>query len=327
MRYIGILLIAIIITSCSNEFELNEPKKEVPVVYAVLDPGDENQYFRIERVFLDPEKSANEVAQNPDSLYYDDISVKLIDKSTSEQFLLEKVDGTDEGFPRGDGIFANSPNILYKLANEELDIEFPKNTEYDLVIDGIFEDRSVTASTIMIERPGVSTPFSGGNIKFSEGKTTTIGWSSRDGNELFSATIFLKIKEIPIQGQGPARDKILEWNIAKSTSENSLKIDGVEFYQYLGAVLEADPNIESRFLLNASYHLTAGNSTLADINRVAKANLGITSSGEVPVFTNISEGLGIFGAKYTVKVNDINITFDTRDSLTQGRFTKDLNFE
>ncbi len=40
-----------LITSCSNEFDLNEKWKDIPVTYGMLNPKDTAQYIRLERVF------------------------------------------------------------------------------------------------------------------------------------------------------------------------------------------------------------------------------------------------------------------------------------
>ena len=55
--------------SCKNELNINAPYKEVPSVYAVLNPQDPIQMIRINKVFLG-EGNANEMAQISDSINY-----------------------------------------------------------------------------------------------------------------------------------------------------------------------------------------------------------------------------------------------------------------
>ena len=73
------LLLGSMLSSCSNDFEVSAPWKEVPVAYALLSPKDSAHYVRIEKAFLDPNVSALEIAQIADSLYYpeNDIAVWL----------------------------------------------------------------------------------------------------------------------------------------------------------------------------------------------------------------------------------------------------------
>ncbi len=64
--------------SCKNELNINAPYKEVPSVYAVLNPQDAIQMIRINKVFLG-EGNANEMAQISDSINYQegDLTVTL----------------------------------------------------------------------------------------------------------------------------------------------------------------------------------------------------------------------------------------------------------
>ena len=93
--------------SCSNEFELNAPWKDVPVIYGILSKLDTAHYSRVEKAFLDSSTSALEIAQRPDPLYYENPAVLLerFDEDNVVQTLnLVRVDGNLEGYQREDGI-------------------------------------------------------------------------------------------------------------------------------------------------------------------------------------------------------------------------------
>ncbi len=81
MRKILVLLIACCVSvslqNCSNEFELTEKWKDITVVYGLLDGSDTAQYILIEKAFLDESTSALLIAQNPDSLFYNNIIVEM----------------------------------------------------------------------------------------------------------------------------------------------------------------------------------------------------------------------------------------------------------
>src|SRR5260221_243199 len=64
-----LLLIALITGSCKNDLKLNAPYKEIPSIYAVLNPGEKTQIIRINKVFLG-EGDANQMAQLADSINY-----------------------------------------------------------------------------------------------------------------------------------------------------------------------------------------------------------------------------------------------------------------
>ena len=68
--------------SCSNDFDLVDTWKDIPIVYGLLNVNDSVQYIRVEKAFLDEETSALVIAQEPDSLYYGNISVELEERNS-----------------------------------------------------------------------------------------------------------------------------------------------------------------------------------------------------------------------------------------------------
>jgi hypothetical protein len=69
LRGLIFISIAILFTGCKDDLELNAPYKEMPAIYAVLDPSDAKQVVRINKVFLG-EGDANVTAKIADSVNY-----------------------------------------------------------------------------------------------------------------------------------------------------------------------------------------------------------------------------------------------------------------
>src|SRR6185436_14280650 len=93
--------------------------------------------------------SALTIAQIPDSLYYNDLSVELQEYANGNLVnttQLDKVDGNLEGLVKDTGIFANSPNILYKTMQP-----LNPNSYYNLVITKPDNGTQTTASTAIID--------------------------------------------------------------------------------------------------------------------------------------------------------------------------------
>jgi len=61
--------LALLLFSCKNDLKLNAPYKEIPSIYAVLNPQDKIQMIRVNKVFLG-EGDANKMAQVADSVNY-----------------------------------------------------------------------------------------------------------------------------------------------------------------------------------------------------------------------------------------------------------------
>lgn len=73
---------AMLFSSCKNDLKLNAPYKEIPSIYAVLNPQEQLQMIRINKVFLG-EGDANQMAQVADSVNYPEgeLSVTLTHSS------------------------------------------------------------------------------------------------------------------------------------------------------------------------------------------------------------------------------------------------------
>lgn len=321
MKYIFFVLGFIFLVGCDNELNLVADHKETPVVYGFLDQSDTAQYVRVERTFVDEAVSGTVIAQNPDSLYYENIVVKIVRVKTGEEFILNRVDGNLEGYPREEGVFAQSPNYIYKIDTE--DITLVQEDIYELHIEGVYEDRDIVASAAVLKRPFFAIPQSGGVVSFKRNNTINVAWNPQGDPTIYSASFFFRIEETK---GGVTEERILEWIIEKNTDEIKIEADGIEFFSFMKTALEDDPSITREFK-EAQFQLTSGNQTIADYIKVGQANLGITSSGEIPTFSNLSEGLGFFASKVSERRVDISLSDITLDSLMRGSLTESLNFE
>lgn len=109
-------------SSCSEKFKVAAPYKDVTVVYSFLDMNDTAHYIRIEKGFLDENKSSLTMAKTADSNYYNNISVrieryKIDDGSYADSFHINRVDLAAEGYPKQPGTFFESPNYAYKFTD------------------------------------------------------------------------------------------------------------------------------------------------------------------------------------------------------------------
>ncbi len=319
MRYIVGVFVVLFFFSCDNELDLVADFKEVPVVYGLLDLNDTVQYIRVERAFADRAISANEIAQDPDSLYYDDITVKLLNLNSGLEFTLDRVDGNLIGLERDPGVFAQSPNYLYRI-NTTSDL-MRQGDSIRLQISGVFSDKLVSSTTDIFEEPFFVTPSS---LNFERNKKVIINWKPDEDPTVYSASFYFPVTEF--NSNGGVEEKLLKWNVLNNSEDIKMEADGEAFFSFLKGALDEDPSI-TRSLGLAQFELVSGNSILADYIRVGQANLGITSSGEIPIFSNISDGLGLFGSKYVDLRTDIPYRQVTIDSLKDGSITKALNFQ
>ena len=328
-------LAALLIQACSNDFDLTAPWKEVPVVYAIINPQDTANYIRIEKAFLDPETSALQIAQIADSLYYppNAIDVYLEEVSSNKRFQLTRVDGTLEGHPRQDGIFATQPNWLYKTKET-----LQPGQQYRLRIIRSDGKPDVTAETVIPANFFLQTPNQLDipvRLTLLRDKSTTILWFTDVNGVYFRVNFRIRYRENALNGTLIKRDT-LYWtpiaNVKRSNVQSSGFFIGSEtissesFYRFLVENLPPTSTTFRRFE-GIDITLEGGGKEIEQYLETANANAGITGAELVSTFTNISEGFGIFTAKNSVTVPNVLITPETINSMNERSPERDLNFQ
>lgn len=323
-KLIYLLFALIFIVSCSNDFELTEEWKDIPVVYGVLSKADTAHYIRIERAFLDPNTSALEQAKIADSIYYQNADVKLIHVSSGNEFSLEQVDGRDEGYFREDGVFAQEPNFLFKIHSSE--IQLVGGDDYRLELDRNNGNPLVTAQTVVLNDLVLFRPLSGTNLRFDDNLFFTVSWREIPDAAFYDVSmIFHYNAQDPSNPNAPFIQKEIFWEVAKNIRDSEFRFLGDEFYAKLAAGVDASINVPRNFL-GVTVIVDAGGQSLFDYIQVGAANSGLTGSQELPDFTNLSEGLGIFSSRNSIQTERFQVATSTRDSIRTGRFTREFNF-
>lgn len=327
MKYLALsILVALTVVSCSEDFNLIAPKQEIPIVYGFLSMTDTAQYIRVQRAFRDESISAVELAQIPDSLYYDNATVTITDLTADTMYTLTRVNGNDEGFQKEEGAFATDPNFLYKIRTEEIDLV--EGNQYQLTIntgeEGMVEATSVIT---MGEIPRLTTPRSDFDFAFNFDSESTVSWRRVEDIVLYDVNFFINYKERDITDiEGDFVDKQIEWSVGRNIEDERLFIPGIDFFTFMLESLDEEETILRRFL-DIECELVGGGQELFDFINVAQANTGITSSGETPIFTNIENGFGFFSSRNSVRVPNVLLTNRTLDSLQNSQLTAELNFQ
>ena len=125
-KYFSFLLVLAVVfmfSACSEKFNVAAPYKSITVIYGLLDKADTAHYVRIQKAYLDENKSALLMAQVADSNFFSAINVKIemIDLSSGLVFstiIPNRVDLAAEGYPKDSGAFFNSPNYAYKFKTD-----------------------------------------------------------------------------------------------------------------------------------------------------------------------------------------------------------------
>jgi hypothetical protein len=323
-----------IFAGCSNEFDLIDTPKEIPVVYGMLSLSDTATYIRVERGFADAKKSGIQLAKDTNALFYKDVVVKMVKVATGESFTLQKVDGNKEGYPRNDGLFVNAPNYLYKIKHSSLMPQADMKVRLE-VRQG---EKILTQATtqfigdyeILDGFPNFDSPF----VPITNLSTLTIGLRSEEMvAKFYDIRVHLNYDEIEANGNRVA--KTLPWDfktrLVRTTNAGRPSIamyperPGIDMFRYMADALPVVSG--ARYFKNFDIEVNAGSIELLDFLNVALANTGITASQEIPTYTNFSNGAyGLLSSRNRTirrgyKLNDLAASL-----LKDGELTRKLNF-
>jgi hypothetical protein len=325
LRYIIVLGITIILSACSNDFELTEGGVDIPIVYGAISAGDTATYIRVERAFVDEQTSAYVLSKDPSKLYYDDITIQIIHVKTGKAYAMQRVDGNKEGYQRDAGAFADAPNFLYKIKRSALN--FVAGDPYRLEVrrnDGNILTSATTTAIAPYKNEDLTNPGPTALLSFSNNLDFKLRWFGDSRAVIHDVTFVFNVKE---EVGGKIIDKKVEWRAVKNYEKTEYAFKGREFYEFMQGAFIKDPFIK-RYFQNASIILQSGGQEIRDYISIGQANLGITSSGEIPVYTNLSNGAqGLFSSTTRFVRSDIGLAQATLDSLRNGVLTKSLNFQ
>ncbi len=335
-------------TGCETDFEVNSVWKETTVVYGLLDINQSVQMIKVTKAFLG-EGDANQFAQNPDSSNYNpaDIEVRLLARkpgSTDQVILLH-----DSLLPnKKPGSFSTQKNIVY-VTYAKLD----SSKTYTLEVKNLKTGNLCTASTPVIET--VRYNKIGNNnlyVQFSTAPSSPtingtysdpiLTWTSKPNARTYQTNVrFYYIEKNLISGN--MESKYLDWLQAPVVSNNisggevlQQKISGLAFYQFLQSQLTEDGNL-SRTASYLEFTISVGSDELYNYINVN------TPSGDLnqdkPVYTNVSNGLGIFSSRTNFETvrylcNEslspprlCNSSTSSMAELVVGKFTNKLGFK
>ena len=332
VRLTATLFTLIIFSTCTTDFDVTADWKDIPIVYGFIDPEDSAHYLRVEKAFLDPDGDARQIAEIADSLYYgDEVAVQLENLATGDLFTLEKVDGAAEGLPREEGEFAESPNYLYKLDGSAINLEGGEDLR--LIINRGDDQDAVTAETKVLSPivPVESSPPNELTLRYTS--FARISWNFGEEAQLFDIRMIINYRESDPDNPTTFTDKSITWVMTdelmredQGQTRQSYNFLGEDFYRFIGSEIDDQVNL-IRIFKDIDIIITGAGQELVDFLEITRANSGITSSQVIPVYTNLSEGRGIFTSRTSARRNGITLTQISLDLLKEGIHTKDLNFQ
>ena len=333
-------------SSCSEDFEVAAPYKDVTVVYGMFDIADTAHYIRIQKVFMDQTKSAFVTSQIPDSSYFKDLNVHIKTISGTNVIADTKLDRVDmdlEGLPKDQGTFFTKPHFAYKFKSTLS----PAYT-YRLVITNVATGAVDSAETRVINNNG--TPSDGGfyvaelvpgtnftldlhrsavsKITFNVKMPNNAG---RDNSNPGYLEGYIRFKYVS-EKNGVMTDSSFVWNFASTTGipGDNIKLETTvsSFMSTVATTLGPVGTDTKRYLDSADVFVWAANEDYYRYRQANQAQLGITADQIQPNYTNIrgKDVLGLFSNRaQRIRIN-IPYSKASIDSFIRSRVTAPLNF-
>ncbi|MBK8488239.1 MAG: DUF4249 family protein [Bacteroidetes bacterium] len=320
--------------SCDNTIDIDADFTEQMYVYGLLDDSDSMQYIRIQKSFLQSGVSPYDLVGDYQNIYYqpDEISVEVEewkDNILLRSWNLEVINGDTIGILKDKGLFASSPNILYRF-NAQLD----KYAQYKFIAVNNITGLITTAETKLVDSfavlfPTVSIP----GFDFTDAGEIYYLCRYAVNARLYDLKMRLYYQEVNIES-GEATDEYIDWTIFKNIIGDNMLGTGIiayginanAFYNFVAAVLE--PNAEvTREFQKIIYTFYAGGEEMYLHYINLMANINITSQYAFSMYSNIENGNGLFSSIYTRELPDMIISAESIDTLACGRLTGNLGFK
>ncbi len=316
----NLLLLSVIIffNRCSNEVDLYADYKEITIVYGLLDISDDTTWVKVTRAYSGP-GNALLIAQNPDSSNFPyKLDVTITGRKQGENLPTVQFDTiTIKNKKAGDSIFY-FPNQLVYYAVTNLDVD----ADYSLEVKT--NENEISSQTPLISNFIITTPrniinFDTDNVKFE--------WKTPENGKRFEVSYFFNYQEL-IPGNPDTLNKTLFWIVGTEIAEGidappTLELqgyDGNRFFTQLENELPNENDIPDikRWAGMVDVYVAAGSLELQNYIAINSDEGSLLE--EVPIYSNIENGTGIFASRHTEKksIKVSNATLNRLVSMDLG---------
>jgi len=308
-RLLLLLLIPFLLInfSCSTDFDINAEYKDITIVYCLLNQKDSIHYARINKAFLG-EGNALILAQDPqNSLYpYEDIEVTVeewLNNTLQTTFYLDTVTIHN----KVPGVF-NSPSQLLYYFTAQLN----ENATYKIIVRNnklgkIVEGETKIVGDFKLEKPYMppvppppqvyNHPF----ISFIGTSPIGLEWLSAKNGKRYQVEMRYYYRETDVITSSVDTISIL-WQLGtvKSSDTDGNKLMKIEinkegFFIMLKDNIPFNPQVKRKSLYLDFIFSVAGEefNTYMEVNEPSSSLIQ-----EKPVYTNISNGIGLFNTRF-----------------------------
>ena len=322
--YFCVMLMPLLLLSCSKDFNSNAPYRDATIVYGILDASDDVQYIKIYKGFL-TDGNAYEAAQIYDSLYYfDKITVDMEEYSNGRKINTWRLD-TTTAIPRDlDGDMSAPKQLLY-VVNHPIN---PENV-YKLVITNKETGRVVTAETTVVGETMITAPFAQElNITYSQTNTIKYNPAGNAAAYVIMQT-FNYIERDKVTGVTTL--KSLHRRVTPSpVTSNIFQYVPSALYDFICTSIEADNTVDRYLIVDSCvcFEVWAVNDTYYNYVRTSTISSSVVM--DHLAYTNVEcedDNLvaGFLGSRRSAYKN-YRLNPTSQDLIVNGSASRKLNF-
>ncbi len=311
----------VFLASCETEFQVNAENQEVPIIYCVLNNGSSTQYLKLNKTYL-INKPAFSNPPHQDSVYFQGNIQVVLEKwdneKVSEIFIFEP---TSE-FPKDTGFFPIDNNIIYKT-----EAIIKPETKYSLSIYLENKEKIVYAETTSMGALKVIDPLDipERKVSLNVGQNYSCSWKPVDNAGIYQVIINFQYMEY--EGTDSIQRTMVWPQTFTSPLTNaetlSKDISGSRFFYIVNEKLKVQPGITRRAQGIDFVILSGGEEIKFYIESTAPSDGALM---EKPIYTNITNGLGVFSTVSKAEISMLQLGSVTIDSLAYGQKTNELGF-
>jgi hypothetical protein len=337
LSLVAIISSSLFMSGCNTEFSLNGDYEIQPVVFGLLDHTQDVHIFKITKAYLGDGDNLV-YAQTPDSNYFTQVDAKVTEfkdgDATGREWIMTDSTITTKST---DGIFYGPEQKVYYFAESDLD----STATYELSIDLENGAHQVTGSTELL--PQFRVIKSGFTInpafKLNLAPSTVDedddysdwNFSVKEANNGAAYTLYYTFRWTETYQDASTQTfsltrSFLDFEQEKPLSPGSTpaRIDGLEFYTWLGENIAVDENVVSRSMNGLDIRVACAHSELKQYMDVGEPISGIAQVQ--PEYTNLIGGRGLFSARIVQDFVGFQLDANSTKQLCTGFKTGGLSF-
>ena len=324
--FLILALVAMMFNSCNNKVDLYSNDGDSTVIYAMLDPHLDTNFFKVTHSFIG---NALEASQNQSlsNYQYDEIEVTftgVFEGSSASQTIL--LDTISKWIPYNpEATFYSGCYQRYYYTTKKL----LEGQDYTINVLRKADNVNVSATTSTVNHFIYKNPTSL-DIPFSpNANSSPVEWRVNESPYMSTASYFDVVAYFNYSEKMPGSQELvhrsIQWNMG-SGEASSLYVSNVQWPYYkityapsaLYTILENDkylknnsPDGVQRFFEDFRFTITASGKEMYEYYLATHSSSAIQ---DVPNYTNVENGVGLMSSRVTI-IRDLPIAKLSRDKI------------